>query len=378
MLKVREKRILLVLTAFDSTGGIQRFNRNVLKALSILKYESVDVISLNDANHVSNLTSAQKKQSDNTNVDMTGFNRILRCDRSKLKFVTQVVELLLVNRYDIVVWGHINLLPLLLLVRFLNKSAKNVAFFHGIEVWGQIDRVKAFLINKLDLCLPVSTYTQQSIQDQIKKLVPILRVFPNTLPVDWAIEDHNLIPFIYRDNDLLCVTRLDITEREKGVVHILHSMKDERLSNTKLIVVGDGNDRENLENEARRLLLDERVSFVKEISDQQMKNLYRNSKVFVLPSKKEGFGIVYLEAMAYETPVVACNEKGVRDVVINEKTGLTIDYGDVENLASVLDKILKCKIDIGSITRSAKSLVSTGGVFTFERFTERLKLALEI
>jgi glycosyltransferase involved in cell wall biosynthesis len=107
---------------------------------------------------------------------------------------------------------------------------------------------------------------------------------------------------------------------------------------TRLLIVGDGPLRPSLERQARRLGVEHAVAFVGHQVD--VVPAYSAMDVFVLPSRYEGFGIVFLEAMAIGVPVVGTRVVGSEDAVADGVTGLLVPYGDAPALAAAVTRLL--------------------------------------
>lgn len=126
----------------------------------------------------------------------------------------------------------------------------------------------------------------------------------------------------------------------KGFEYLIRAMKHIQ---GHLLLVGDGPLRDDLENEARRLGLMNRIFFLGEIQNEQLAPYLHAANVFVLPSvaRTEAFGIVQLEAMACETPVVNTSiESGVPFVSLDGETGLTVAPCDSLALANAINRLL--------------------------------------
>ena len=109
----------------------------------------------------------------------------------------------------------------------------------------------------------------------------------------------------------------------------------------RLIIIGTGREQKNLEAMARHLGIRDRVTFAGDIPHNEMPLWYRACDIFTLPSYAEGFGIAALEAMACEKAVVVSQPPfGSHDAVKHEKTGLLVDYGNVDQLAGALDRLI--------------------------------------
>ena len=111
----------------------------------------------------------------------------------------------------------------------------------------------------------------------------------------------------------------------------------------ELLIVGDGPLKEELVKKCSDLELNDKVSFLGHISDNEVHKCLERSDVFVLPSveRREAFGLVQLEAMAYGLPVINTNlNSGVPEVSINGETGLTVEPNNSEELRDAMDWLI--------------------------------------
>jgi len=124
----------------------------------------------------------------------------------------------------------------------------------------------------------------------------------------------------------------------KGVDVLLRAMKivQEDLREARLVIIGDGEDRERLEELSKKLGVE--AEFKGKLPDESVSTWMKKARVLVLPSfsRLEAFGIVLLEAMASATPVIGSNIPGVRDVAI--EGGLT--FSDTDDLAKKIMEVL--------------------------------------
>ena len=136
---------------------------------------------------------------------------------------------------------------------------------------------------------------------------------------------------------LVCVARL---EAEKGIASLLAAFRavGERVLDARLLVVGEGSQRQGLEAEARELGIARAVQFAGFREDAR--TAIAAADVFVLPSPAEPFGLVLLEAMALGKAVVAMNAGGPREIVVMGETGLLVPPDDPAALAEGLVRLL--------------------------------------
>jgi len=175
---------------------------------------------------------------------------------------------------------------------------------------------------------------------------------------------------------ILTVTRLDPAERYKGILAVLEAVSMIEDTSIHYVIAGSGKDLGFLRTTAVHFGIESRVHFLQAIADDVLALLYQRCLAFVLPSGKEGFGIVYLEAMFFGAPVIAAREKGVLDVVTDGETGLLVEYGDVVGLVGAIQRLasdadLRRKFQVSGL-----ALVTGDGPFTFKAFTERFAILM--
>ena len=363
----RAQRVLFLFTEVYANGGIQRFNQTLLRACSGNGLQGV-ALSLRDPEGCS--------------TDHPGFGQISVQGFSgdRRRFALARARAILCGGYDQVVIGHINFVTMAagLLSCRVGSRCKVLLTAHGIEVWSGIDGSRRRALARMDQILCVSRYTRDRILGQAPELDPSrLSIFPNALAESWtAAAPQGPARAGLPARFMLSVTRLDPGDRYKGistVIEALSMLADESLH---YVIVGHGADLPFLQLVTRRSGLCDRVHFLRGVTDAELTDLYRRCVAFALPSGKEGFGIVFLEAMYFGTPVIAASEKGALDVVTNGETGLLVPFGDTVALKVAIERLNADAELRGRLSRNGLALVTDGGPFTFERFAARCADAL--
>jgi glycosyltransferase involved in cell wall biosynthesis len=165
------------------------------------------------------------------------------------------------------------------------------------------------------------------------------QLLPNAVDMDVA-SDVQPAAEPGRGSRIITVARLN--EWGKGVGQVIGAMPLilANIPDAEYVIVGDGAIRGELEKLAREYGVESRVRFAGRVSDEELGRLYRGSAVFAMPSIKEGFGIVYLEAWKHRLPVVAGNRDASPEVVDDGVNGLVVDPGSHEQIARAITHLL--------------------------------------
>jgi glycosyltransferase involved in cell wall biosynthesis len=164
---------------------------------------------------------------------------------------------------------------------------------------------------------------------------------------------------------LMTLARLQKNEGQKGLDEMLETLPMLLAEEKNLIylIAGDGDDRPRLEEKIASLGLERYVVFAGRISEAEKPDHYRIADVFVMPGRQEGFGFVFLEAMASGTPVVASSLDGSREAVLDGKLGELADPDDREALKAAILRAL----------HRPRQIPEGLSYFAYEKFRERLQ-----
>ena len=220
---------------------------------------------------------------------------------------------------------------------------------HGIDVHERLSYPKRAALRCAHQIIAVSSWTRQRVLE-IDGIDPMrIAVLPNT--VDQArftvaakparlAERYNLH---VDEKVILTVARLNSGECYKGYDRIMQALPEIQAvcGPVRFLLVGDGDDRARLEKMAGNLGLTHAVTFAGFVPDNELVEHYRLADVFAMPSTGEGFGIVFIEAMACGTPVLAGNCDGSVDALDGGRLGRLVDPNDIGAIASGIIALLK-------------------------------------
>ena len=338
-------RILFIyLRAFSSTGGIEKFNRALMKALS-------DLSIIN--NFYLRVKSLYDSDPDIRYIESNYFQGY---ESSKIKFLFSMISQL--RNYDVILVGHINLAILGLFTKWMYPSKKIILITHGIEVWNKIRGVKFNLLKKANLILAVSQYTKEKICEVQGISDKNIIVFPN------AIDPYFLIPKKFSKANstknkyrlkekgivILTVARMSNKEKYKGydkILNIIPEIKELEYGNIKYIIVGkyDVEEKVRINKIIAKNNLQGDVILTGFVSEEQLVDIYLASDVFVMPSLGEGFGIVFIEALVCGLPILVSNEGGSKEIIEKIPFGIAVDSSNKQAIKEGLIKLLNLKLN---------------------------------
>lgn len=236
---------------------------------------------------------------------------------------------------DILVW-HLGMLKL---VPFLRApDARVIVFLHGIEAWRAQDGLTRRTFGQVDLFLSNTLFTYQ----RFLEFQPQLKQVPHAVTALGIGEADTVQSQPVSPPALLMLSRLDRGENYKGHQELIGvwDRVRERVPGAELWIAGDGNLRVDLEALARRKQSAGSIRFLGRVSEEQKQQLLRDCRALAMPSRGEGFGLVYLEAMRAGRPSLVSEADAGREVVNPPELGLAVNPADPAALVPAVARLL--------------------------------------
>lgn len=242
--------------------------------------------------------------------------------------------------------------------RLARRRPRLVCTAHGSDLLGLQGKffnwIKRWTIAQTDKLTVVSNALRDTARTHCKTEIDI-----EVIPMGVDLQNLFVLPrerAPRAENELLCVGRL---VPNKGISYIVRAMPHILKSHplTKLIIVGDGPDRNRLTELVNTLNLAEKIEFVGALNHADLSIYYQRATIFISASLQEGFGLVLAEAMGCGCPVIATELPAVRDIIINGKTGLLCRQQDSDDIVTHVRYLLDNPEKRQEISQTARKYV---------------------
>jgi phosphatidyl-myo-inositol dimannoside synthase len=362
--EARKHVVLVTPDLFGGGGGIARISRATALACSLAVRSfgaRLTALSLNDTGLARDVRYLPE------DCGYRGFQG------SRFRLASEVVRLSWSRSHALTIFCHVNLSVLGLLSPAWTQY---VVIGHGIEVWTPLPRLRRTALRRAAEVWPVSRYTGELIEAVHAVPANRIRVIQNCLDPEWEVAKSGA-PAEARDSDYgLAVSRMGLGDAYKGIDTVIRAFSRvwPTRPTSRLHIVGDGADRGRLEALAKELGAGDRIRFLGGVDDRELRTQYRDCRFFVLPSRKEGFGLVYLEAMAAGKPVLAARSTAVPEIVRDRECGELVAYGDDRALAESMGHLF----DDPELARSygQRGLEIATTEFAFDTYRTKVESAL--
>lgn len=369
------KRIIGLFPDLLGVGGIQAAGRLTAAALDEIAHKHdwhADFLSLNDSPGKHSLRVDQRE------IKIHGFGR------AKMRFVLSGMAAARDGKgatAGAILALHPNLALPARWIQRIAPSVRTIVICHGVEVWKPLPHLRRRALAAANLVLAPSN-------DTMRKLISVQRVPQEKIrKLPWCLspeflamaDDRGKLPALAdlpRGRIVLTVGRWAASERYKGVDLLIGAIA--QLHGTHpdlhLVAVGSGDDLARLRALAGSLGVSGAVHFFENLSREKIAACYARADLFALPSTAEGFGLVFLEAMAFSKAVVGAAAAGSVDVIEDGVNGLLVPANDSERLAQALDRLLRDEALCAELGRRGAEIVRHK--FQFSTFRVELERIL--
>jgi len=347
------KGLFLATDAFGGYGGIAQFNRDFVRALVL----SPGVVSVKILPRIAPDPTGQLPPG--VTQASAIFGRVAYSARAMFEIAK--------DPPDVIFCGHVFMAGLAwVLARMI--GAKLVIAAHGIEVWDRPNWIARKAMRSAEFIVCASRDTRSRMLRSLDLIPENVIVINNTVsdvftPGESQSRRREL--GLGSSIVLLSISRLDSSQRYKGqdrVIPLLPGLLAAGLDVVYLIG-GEGPDRARLERLAMEFGVSAEVRFLGRVPAEALPDLYRAADLFVMPSSGEGFGIVYLEAMASGTPALGLAVGGATDALAEGALGYCVSES---KLALALSAALAVPRDATGLTQKVRDR------FGFEKFQQRI------
>ena len=346
-------KILFLTSNLSKIGGIQKYIRNLLRALQENK-ENILVIELEGSNI-----------------------------KGKLSFLSRAIRQLFKFKPDIVFCSHINFSPLSYF--FKKIFDKNyIILTYGIDVWDLKGNLKFKALKEAKIIVTISNFTKDKIIQKFPELQDKIFMLPNSIDGGEFKPKKKSLNLLQKYNltdekVILTITRLLKSEGYKGYDKVIGALSKiiKEIPKLKYLLVGAGDDVPRIKKLINGLNLNNYVIMPGFIPNDELVDYYNLADVFVMPSKKEGFGFVFIEALACGKPVIAGSRDGSVDALLDGELGILVNPDNINEIAEATIKVLK-KQAPSHLLDSEYLRKRVLEVYGFDKFKERVKNLLYV
>ena len=270
-----------------------------------------------------------------------------------------------------VVVVHLHLAPAAL--AFAARGAAIVALLCGVEAWKPLTWIQRAALDRAGRLVAISAYTRDRFLDAnphfSRRAIDVCH--PGVETTATIVRADGAAPVA------LIVGRMAADEQYKGHDQLIDAWPGvaAAVPGALLRIVGDGDDRPRLEQKAAALGLDGRVLFLGRLDDSSVRIEYASCRVFAMPSRDEGFGFAFVEAMRAGRPCVGARG-AASEIIADEETGFVVAPGDTSQLRERIVQLLRDPA--GADAMGARGRARFLQLFTEERFRDRLRVLVPL
>lgn len=288
------------------------------------------------------------------------------------------------DRPSLIICSHLRFAPVALLIHKL-LGIPYWIIVYGIDAWNISNVLRKDALKCADKIISIGEYTRDRLIREQNLPPAKFRILPVTFDADkfkvgsksqYLLDRYNLQP---DQAIILTVCRLESREKSKSYDQVMAALQIIRrmIPNTHYLLVGEGSDRGRIEKLVNQLDLKDNVTLTGFIPDEELCDHYNLCDIFAMPSKSEGFGIVYLEAMACGKPCIGGNQDGAIDALSHGELGILVDPDNIDAIAIALLSLLRKEHPNPILFQPESLRREVIYRFGFEQFKQKLQEYLE-
>lgn len=326
---------------FEYKGGIQVYLQDLLQNLILtLPISSIRVFNKLDQSYPENKFELGKP--------LFNFSGKVPSFWQTPHFIFNLILGAFKERPNLIICGHLNFAPIAFLLHSLIGTPYWICVY-GVDAWDIQNPWKRIALQQAEKIISISGYTRDRLIREQTLNSEKIAILPVTFDASrWAIapkpqqllKRHNLAP---DQPIMLTVGRMNKLEQHKGYDRLIQSLPNiiQAIPNIHYLIVGKGDDRPRIEQLIQSLNLQKYVTLTGFIPDQELVDYYNLCDIFAMPSLAEGFGIVYLEALACGKPTLGGNQDGAVDALCQGDLGILIDPNNLEEISQTIIQVLQ-------------------------------------
>ena len=341
-------KVLYICGDFSVIGGIEKYNKDFIDSLKM------------------------------TNTDIRTVLRFPGGLFAKISFVLRVILTVILYRPNFILCGHLHFGSLCLAF----KKLFNIPYLinlYGIEIISLCSNRQKQIVNEAYKVITISEYSKRLILEKFPTIEPKLFMHPSSVDGEkYNIRTRNqyLIEKFQLQNRpvILSLARLS-TPEHKGQDRVLKALPQvlATFPEAVYLIVGSGVDQRVTDFLTAHTELKNNVILAGAAKEEEKPDFYNLADIYILPSKFEGFGIVFIESLSCGIPVIASDGYGCRESLLNGEIGTLVPPDDIEYIAMALIKALKDKEENQKITYRQNLREKTLQIYGIDAWHHRTK-----
>jgi glycosyltransferase involved in cell wall biosynthesis len=211
---------------------------------------------------------------------------------------------------------------------------------YGVDVWHKLLPERRWAFRRSDRVISISRFTAD-------RAVAANGIAPDKVRILYNCLDPRFERYVRAEGagsglSMLTVGRMTLAEQYKGHDYVIRAMPALLRQFPHLVydIVGDGDGRPSLERLADQVGVRDAVRFHGVVSEAELQRRYAEASLFIMPSRGEGFGFVFLEAMAHGVPAIGGNMDGTAEIILDGETGYLVDPTSEDAIATAASRLL--------------------------------------